>query len=286
MWSLLSQLPRLMRTIRREHDWLQDFVNANAIDGIISDNRYGLWHPELPSVILTHQLQVKTGLGNFADNGARGLHYKFLGRFDACWVVDQQEAPGLAGSLSHPEKELTGSQYIGWLSQLTMTPQPAGDYVLVLLSGPEPQRTILSNLLWHQALDHPGKVIFVEGAPQIREAADVPGHITYYGRLGVAAIQPLLAGAAMVVCRSGYTSLMDLVLLNKKAILIPTPGQTEQEYLAESLREGGFFLSEQQEGFDLQKALHRANAFPYRSFAMQGLHEVFKPVLDKWLVGL
>src|SRR6185312_274155 len=99
--GILSQLPRITKTIRREHEWLMKLCAQRQFDGIISDNRYGLFHPHIPCVILTHQVCVQTGFGNMPDNVIRKLHYKFLERFNETWIVDMPETPNLGGKLSH-----------------------------------------------------------------------------------------------------------------------------------------------------------------------------------------
>ena len=236
--GLLSQLPDILGTIKKEQKWLQQLTSARKIDGIISDNRYGLFHSSVPSVILTHQLQVKSGTGATADGFVRKLHYKFMNRFKAVWVVDTPESPGLAGTLSHPDRLPEHASYIGLLSQFENTPSIAGAdkaKLLILLSGPEPQRSMLSAILWRQVQDFDGHVVFVEGTENAPVPARIPENVEWHKRLAGKALEHLLQSAGMVVCRSGYSTIMDLTALQKQAVLIPTPGQTEQEYLAERM---------------------------------------------------
>ena len=285
MWLLLRQLPRLKRRVKEEYQWLLRFAEEQKIDGILSDNRYGLYHPRIPSVMLTHQLQVKTGFGNLCDRLLQKIHYRYLRRFQYIWVVDTKGVENLAGSLSHPAQLLPNMDYIGWLSQLQPPVQLPAQHLLVLLSGPEPQRSILSDQLWQQVLGYKGKVVFVEGTAR-KEREAIPAHIQWYPRLSSGELQPLMAAAAMVICRSGYSTLMDLLLLDKKAILIPTPGQTEQEYLGRHLQEQKIFLSYRQESFRLEKALEDAAVFPFKPLTAKGGHTAFIPVLEKWMATL
>ena len=281
--ALLLQIPRLAARIRDEHNWLIDTVKRERIDAVISDNRYGLWHRSIPTVILTHQAGIRSGFGDWADRLLRALHYRLLGRFSECWIVDTEGPGNLGGSLSHPSPLPARARYLGWISQFlapAVSTSPAD--LLILLSGPEPQRSILSDRLWEQAGCLTIPVVFVEGSASATRSA-VPGHIRHYARTGGAALQALLEGASLVVCRSGYSSLMDLVLLRKKAILIPTPGQPEQEYLADRLREGGMFYAAPQKGFSLDAALSEARYFPFRLPDDAGAHEAYKGVLDDWL---
>lgn len=287
MPRLMSQVPGLIKTVRSEHRWLKDYVKQHPVDGIISDNRYGLYHDTVPSVIITHQLSLKTGFGRFADGAFRQLHYQFLEKFDRCWVPDVAGKPNLAGSLSHPGKLPGDTQYIGWLSQMSHpAPSSPGEHLLILLSGPEPQRTILSDLLWQQAIKLEQKVVFVEGSTAAANHSSIPEHITYYQLAGAKELQPLVEQASIVICRSGYSTLMDLVLLNKKALLIPTPGQTEQVYLAAHLREQGIFMSGKQSSFHLANGLEEASRFPFHPLIQAGAHRQFVPVLDAWVASL
>ena len=157
---------------------------------------------------------------------------------------------------------------------------------MILLSGPEPQRTELSAMLWQQVQNFEGKVIFIEGSENAITPSSVPKHITYHKRLTNAALLPLLQSAGMVVCRSGYSTIMDLTILNKKTILIPTPGQTEQEYLGKHLHKEGLFYCAKQDGFDINDALKKAAAFAYRSALLGAAYSSYKTVVDEWLMAL
>ena len=237
--------------------------------------------------MLTHQPEIKTGIGQWADRVLRRIHYKYLHRFSECRIVDVAGNNNLAGSLSHPLIMPRNARYIGWLSQLVQ-PQSmpeGGKHLLILLSGPEPQRTMLADALWAQACMLKIPVVFVEGAA-LAARRDIPAHIKHHGQVAGAALQALLEDASIIVCRSGYSTLMDLILLRKKAILIPTPGQTEQEYLARTLAERGMFFAIPQKNFSLALALAAAGGFPFHLPEASGAHEAFKDFLDSWVRGL
>jgi UDP:flavonoid glycosyltransferase YjiC (YdhE family) len=286
MFSIFKQIPGLLKAIRLEHDWLARITKTRHFDGIISDNRYGLFHSTIPSVFITHQLQVRTGMGDATDGILRNLHYRYINRFRQCWVADLPEAPGLGGSLSHPNVLPARTEYLGLLSQFTpVDDRKANDakHLLILLSGPEPQRTLLSGFLWDQVKDHEGKVVFVEGSGKAAAPPDIPPQISYYKQLTAGELTPLLQQAEMVICRSGYSTLMDLVAFGKKAILIPTPGQTEQEYLAKKLKAEGRFLSTTQKSFDLQDVLKQAMSFPFKAFNGALDFTKHQEVMDNWI---
>jgi predicted glycosyltransferase len=279
--NILRQIPKILRRIRQEHHWLLHTVRNEGIDAVISDNRYGLWHPQIPCFILTHQAGVITGLGPLADAMVRRLHFSALQRFDQTWLVDVPQNPGLSGKLAHPPRLPQNARYIGWLSQL-QAPERTTDagYVLVLLSGPEPQRGILADMLWTQACAMPEQAfVFVEGKTDAVRTG-LPPHIRHYPRASTAQLQDILAGASMVVCRSGYSSLMDLALFKKPAILIPTPGQTEQEYLARKLQIDGVFMHSPQQAFELRDALKAASRFPFRNIGSRDDFQLFESLLD------
>ncbi len=282
--SLISQIPRLLKVIRQEHEWLLQYTKKEKIDGIISDNRYGLHNPHIPSVILTHQLQVLTGMGNMCDAIARKLHYSFLNKFNQCWVVDVADIPNLSGKLGHPATLPPHAKYIGLLSQMEASAELlTEEHILILLSGPEPQRSILSQLLWQQTQTLNRKIVFVEGSNDAPTPTHIPPHITYHKLLTHKELQPLIMRAAMVVCRSGYSTLMDLTALHKKAILIPTPYQTEQEYLGKYLHEQGIYYSTPQKDFNLTNALTQAAQFPFKDVGLGSRHEGYKGVTEEWI---
>jgi UDP-N-acetylglucosamine transferase subunit ALG13 len=290
MPRLLAQVPRIRRRIAGEHAWLQQQVAGGKIDAVISDNRYGLYSAEVPCIIMTHQLQVLSGMGALADQVVRQLHYKFLEKFEACWIVDKP-ADGLSGKLAHPgQLPEMACHYIGLLSGCaggaTEQAATANPYLLVLLSGTEPQRSILQSLLWQQCLEYKEPVVFVAGSTQADIPDDIPSHIRFVQRVAGKELQQLIAGASLVLCRSGYSSVMDLAALQKPAVLIPTPGQTEQEYLARHLQEQGLFPTAAQSNFVLEEAMHAHSRLAYRQAASAEDFALYRPVLDRFIEGL
>lgn len=286
MFSIFRQTPKLLKTVRKENEWLIEQSAKLQFDGIISDNRYGLFHKRIPSVIMTHQLLARTGMGKAANALLRKLHYKYLQRFDKCWVVDVNGKECLGGKLSHPKILPDNAEYIGLLSQIEVKKTNEGEHLLILLSGPEPQRSIISEILWKQLVAYKGKVVFVEGRNDCPTRNIIPAHVTYYKQVTKTELQPLLEDANMIICRSGYSTLMDLVALGKKAIIIPTPGQTEQVYLARYLHKQGIFYSTPQRGFQLQNSLDAAKQFPFNQLSLRDSFSQYKEVIDNWLRSL
>jgi hypothetical protein len=282
--ALMMQLPRLTQTIIEEHNWLKKAVDKFGFNGVITDNRYGLYHDKVPSVILTHQVVPQTGWGKLPDSILQSLHDRRLRSFNDCWIVDAEQGPNLAGSLSRPAILPVNAKYIGLLSQHQHT-AVSEEHLLVLLSGPEPQRGILSDLLWEQLKNYTGKIAFVEGSDNVPQR-DVPANMQYYKRLTADTLTPLLAAASMVICRSGYSTLMDLLAMNKKAIIIPTPGQAEQEYLGKYLHGQDVFYCAHQQHLDIMASLNNAQHFPFKKPETKNVFEQYKTVVDEWVEKL
>jgi hypothetical protein len=261
--ALFFQLPKIALAIYREHQWLK--TNSHLFDCVISDNRYGLFNTQLTTTFVTHQLLVKAPF-KWAENIIQKVQYFFINRFSECWVPDIADYPGYAADLSHPTiMPRIPVTYIGALSQFSILNNKATNTLTVkykycfLLSGPEPQRTMLQNRIEIEAQKLSAASILIEGRP-----SDMPNHYQLRGsltKLRYASGQDLLdivMQSEFVVCRSGYSTLMELVPMHKKLILIPTPGQTEQMYLAEILAKNKLAITIDQSNFDLQKMHEKA----------------------------
>lgn len=289
--KIIGQIPRIRKQIRQEQDWLRKMIHTHKIDGVISDNRYGLHSKQVPCIFMTHQLKVRTRLGHWADRIIQRFHYRFIEKFECCWVVDIPEAPGLSGELAHTKHmPAIRTEYIGLLSQCAGRKKTIlddkEDYVLILLSGAEPQRTVLSDLLWRKAVKSDRPVIFVAGSEEAKIPENIPAHISFHKRLSSENLLIAINAASVVVCRSGYSSLMDLVALKKKAILIPTPGQSEQEYLARIMHRNGYFMRANQNKFDLHTSLLNAALFPFDEKIPDSVFTIYRTKLDIWLKSL
>jgi UDP:flavonoid glycosyltransferase YjiC (YdhE family) len=271
IFQLISSIPKILIRVNREKAWLSRWILAERPDLIISDNRYGLYARDVLSIFITHQLLIRTPFGPVADRLLQRVNYRFIRRFRMCWVPDVPGPDGLAGELSHPDRMLpVPTRYIGWLSRFgPVGPAAAGARLpgagdvsrdssfelLVLLSGPEPQRTLLEERILEQAADYTGRIVLVRGLPDGGKPLSVPARIHVYNHVPAAELEVLIRGAGQIICRSGYSTVMDLVRLGKKAILIPTPGQTEQEYLGDYLAAKGWAICIDQKGFSLGEAM-------------------------------
>lgn len=256
MWKNMAlQLPAYLVSLWREFRQVQLLIEQKQIDGIISDHRYGCFSAAVPSVFLSHQLHLILPfpvLGPLVNS----LHRYLIRRFHISWIPDIPEADGLGGKLSHPPLPLP-SRYIGWLSRLEKIRAPEKYDLLILLSGPEPMRSRLENVLREQAQRLQQRVLLVRGKPGTANS----GNHQEKEYLSAADLSIAIAASRLVVCRSGYSTLMDLAVMGKKALLIPTPGQTEQEYLARLLTQKGICYHMLQEEVDLQHGIRRSEDF-------------------------
>lgn len=253
----MASIPKILIRIKQERAWLRGFAAREELDLVISDNRYGLVVPGVLCVFVTHQLLIRTGFGRWADEWLQRMNYKMICRFSRCWVPDISGSASLAGELSGP-KRMPGvtTHYIGPLSRMERSTAVEEPYVLVILSGPEPQRTLLEKNILRQAAAVPDPIVLVRGLPGKGKTLDVaPATITVYDHLPSRELERVMAGARLVIARSGYSTVMDLARMRKRAVLIPTPGQTEQEYLGRYLGAKGWAVCIPQNKFSLAGAL-------------------------------
>jgi len=261
--KLLQQVPGVLSVIRKENKWLKKFIKENPIDAVISDNRFGMYNKSVKSIYITHQLHIETN-NSFFNWLAQKIHYRYINRYDECWVPDAQGNTNLAGRLSHPKKlPAIPVKYLGALSRFKKVSTEKKYDLLILLSGPEPQRSFFEALLLKQLKQVEFSVAFVRGLPSVTTLPESLHNISFYNHLSAEALSMLVQQSRMVLCRSGYSTVMDLVCIQQKAMLVPTPGQTEQEYLAGYLQEKKMFLSFKQENFDLKKAMNAAEKFNF-----------------------
>ena len=256
--KILLQVPKIIRSISHEHRWLDQQLDTNHWDLIISDNRYGLYTSRTRTVFITHQLGIISGFGRLGDILLRNMLYRWVNRFNTCWIPDAEGKINIAGKLSHPLSMPNHFAFIGPLSRLDKKPPLTEGHLLVLLSGPEPQRTILENKIIHQLSDIDEAVVFVRGLPSGAPLLKNKDRIRFENHLDANALSEELSTAKAVICRSGYSSVMDLLKLKKRALLIPTPGQTEQVYLAKHLGALHWFVVQEQSQLDLKKGIDSA----------------------------
>ncbi|HSP12644.1 MAG TPA: glycosyltransferase [Salegentibacter sp.] len=233
-WKLFLESPRIIKVIKTEKKQTKKLVEKYNLNGIISDNRLGVRYKHLKSVFITHQLNVLSGNTTWLSSK---LHQKYIRKFDECWVPDLPGSKNLSGILGHMKKTPDGVKYMGLLSRFRKKILPQEYKIMILLSGPEPQRSILEKILLQEFKETSEKTLFVRGVLEENEFISKINNpnLKIRNYLFGEELEDALNASEIIVCRSGYTSIMDLSKLEKKAFLIPTPGQFEQEYLAERL---------------------------------------------------
>jgi UDP-N-acetylglucosamine transferase subunit ALG13 len=251
---MFCQIPKIFKAIQHERKWLQQIIKEHTIDIVIADNRYGLYHKNAHCIFMTHQLFIKTG-NSFVEKIAQKINYFFINKFNTCWVVDNEGDSNLAGALSHPiQLPQVPVKYIGTISRFNkMATEPTID-LLVLLSGPEPQRTIFEKIVLEQIKNIPLKITLVRGLPNEKEILKLE-NVSFFNHLSALDLNKVILSSSIIVSRSGYTTVMDLAALQKPSIFIPTPGQTEQVYLAEILAQKKYCITASQENFNLKKEI-------------------------------
>ena len=248
--QMLFKLPHIYSASKREQKAVKKLVTSGQVQGIISDNRLGVRNKNVPSVYITHQLRVLSGSTTLMSSK---MHQKYISKFDTCWVPDYKNEPNLSGKLGHLDVVKENVSYIGPLSRMKQKEAFKENDILVILSGPEPQRTLLEKKLLQELAKTKKKVLLVRGVIENIKTKLKKGNITIVNYLTTPDLEKALNASELIISRSGYTTIMDLASLNKKAFFIPTPGQFEQEYLAKKLHEDNVIPSCNQDTFTVEQ---------------------------------
>lgn len=250
-WKILLELPRIQKVISEEKRIIKKLVLEKKVDGIISDNRFGVYNKNVPCVFITHQLNVLSGTTSLISSK---IHQRIIRKFDACWVPDEDAAIlNLSGKLGHMKRNIFPVTYIGILSRMHREEMPIKNEILIILSGPEPQRTLFEKHLKEIYSKTEKSILMVQGIVEKEQKWSKYGNIEIVNYLKSEALELQINASDLVISRSGYSSLMDLAAIGKKAFFIPTPGQYEQEYLAERLMNLGIAPSCSQKEFSEEK---------------------------------
>lgn len=298
--GLIRQLPGLIRSVRSEHVSLRRLIRETGAGIVVSDNRYGLYASQATCIFVGHQIHLRAPrMLRLGQTLVNRLNHWLISRFDHCWVPDHAGPDNLSGELSHPCGERRSPKsgnmrFIGPLSRFAAlagdpadNPLPArfpDSFYLVMLSGPEPQRSLLEEELNRQLPKLAHAVVVMrglvgeDGTPQKKKSQPVdpqPGDpslpdpllpdlppVVRFEHLEDAPLAWLIRHARLVICRPGYSTLMDLAVFGKKAVVIPTPGQTEQEYLGERMEKMGWVCCIPQTGLNLSVHVEMAEDRP------------------------
>ncbi len=234
--KLFLQVPHIIKTIASEKKLTSRLVREKNLSGIISDNRWGVRSKVVPSVFITHQVNVLSGITTFLSSS---LHRRYISKFDECWIPDNEGEPNLSGKMGHISGSSLNLKYIGILSRFQKQNFLVKYDIAVILSGPEPQRNILEKILKKELANKNLKILLVRGVVEPKQKCETKSNITIYNFMTSGELEELLNQSNLVICRPGYTSLMDMAVLEKRVFVIPTPGQYEQEYLFRRLLKKG-----------------------------------------------
>src|ERR1035437_2039708 len=298
--KMAVQIPKILSGIKREHEQLKKIIKEKKIDAVISDNRFGLWSKQIPCVFITHQLMVKSPFG---EKIIHKLNNNYTSKYSECWIPDTRVGDGLSGDLARKFPLHGNAKYIGVISRFVNRPfDPAcrtgrsapgdkiGNDILIILSGPEPQRTVFEKKILEQLASPPipnqkeKGVLIVQGITEKNERAKISKNVEMVSHLTSEELQKKIISSEIIASRPGYSTVMDMAVLGKKTIFVPTPGQTEQEYLADYFSEKKIAYSASQNKFDLQFALRESEK--YRGFTEKYSGEEFKEVVDDFILSL
>ncbi len=264
VFKMALQLPKFIAAIEAEHEATQKIVNDAGVDVVISDNRYGCYSARAKSVLMTHQANVlMPAAWKFAQPILNRFNHAQIKKFDDCWIP--APAAHLFPELMSVSFPVT---YIGFLSRFKMQDLPYQYDVMAICTGPEPQRSIFESMVT-QALKHTSlKCILVRSKVEPQQQTHTIGNLVVFNYLNSEAMGRLMQESRVVISRSGYSTVMDLMKLNKRSVLIPTPGQTEQEYLGQILQERQQACCVAQKDFNFQRAWEATEQ-------LTGLHHYF-----------
>lgn len=281
--KILAQLPRLLQTIHAEHRWLKHLLEKRHFDLVISDNRYGLFTSNIPCVFITHQVEIRIPQSEWLQRLVNHINHWFIRQYKACLIPDYPGGDSMAGELSAPGS-LPAAHYLGNLSRFGIPSQTPYTYdLLVLLSGPEPQRTLLEKIIREQAVGLQLKTLMVLGKPASGEKPLTEGNLLLRPHVPAGELEQLIMQSKLVIARAGYSTIMDLCKLGRHAILIPTPGQTEQHYLGRNVSEKNWFVVTDQETLSLPmliKAYEQKQFSPFPEWAFNRYKTVMKELLE------
>jgi len=259
-WSLLKQTPKLLKTIKLEQTEIEALALKNGVDVIISDNRYGCYSAYTYNIMVSHQINIPLPyLYKWFAPAVNKQSQYYFSKFDEIWIPDYPNRI-LTGEMSTTDGMKSAAVFVGPLSRLEKKSIDKQHYVLVILSGPEPQRGIFEQKILNQAKFANEQIVLVRGTKTDLQH-NIPDNVKIIDFANSNEINQMLLEAKHIICRSGYSSIMDIIALQSTAFMVPTPGQTEQEILAKTLKEKKVILSSPQTQFNLSNAIHALENF-------------------------
>lgn len=282
VWKMITQLPKFFQTIKKENQQVESIVEKEKIDLIISDNRYGCWSAKVPCAFITHQSNILMPKRfGWMQGLVRRRNRDYMEKFTHRWIPDFAGGNTISGELNtfSNDAEKSKFEFIGPLSRFKFQSNAILKYdVVAIFSGPEPQRSVFEKIVTAQLQKSNLRFCIVRGDFSAKEKKVSENVFNY---LASEELENVIASSSVVIARSGYSTIMDLAVMEKKAILVPTPGQTEQEYLAKALSEKKIAVCVDQQSFDLDKAMKQiSNSAGFKnSVSHANFHDALKRFL-------
>jgi len=261
--KFVTRLPIYISEIVQEHSKIERLVKSHPCDRIISDSRFGVYERGIPSFFIFHQLRfIAPKRVKFFEMFTEGFNYLFKDNFDKFLIPDTKE-DSLSGDLSHNLLYFKQSkiEYLGPLGDLEKKDLFSDIDYFISLSGPEPQRSVLEKKIMDQISSLKGRIVVTLGKPEEEKTEYFSDNIQIFSCLNRKKQEEMMNRAKLIITRSGYTTLMELAFLGKKALFIPTPGQTEQIYLADYHMNKKNFYSVSQNKLNLVKDVEKAKKY-------------------------
>ncbi|HET8752924.1 MAG TPA: glycosyltransferase [Salinimicrobium sp.] len=252
----LIRSPQLFLSYLAERKAIRRIISEEKIDGIISDNRPGIYSEKVPSVYISHQLKVFSGLTSFLSSK---FHQFLIKKFDETWIPDEESGKNLSGAMSHGISLPIPVKFMGIYSRFRKIDLKKEFDICVLLSGPEPQRSLLEKILLKKLIFEDKKVLFIRGRMDEKPTLEKRENFEFHNFLSGKDLEIALNKSDIILARSGYSTLLDLAVIEQKAFFIPTPGQYEQEYLAQRMEDLKIAPFCKQEDFEKEKLLEISN---------------------------
>jgi len=256
------QVPVILWRLIKERRHTKYLVEHHDIDMLFSDSRFGVFSGDIPSYFITHQLRFPLPrLLKWMTPLSEWYNRYFFSQYHKVFVIDAEGNINLSRDLSHKGRIAKHEKlvYVGALSSIKPKQTEEDIDVLVSISGPESARTYFEEIILRQIDTIPGKKVIVLGKPGESERVQKNQDVTIFNHVSRKKMTELMNRSKLIVCRSGYSTVMELVALNKPAVLVPTPGQTEQEYLARYYQQQQMFYVTKQRQLDLRRAVEVAS---------------------------
>ncbi len=262
VFKMAFSIPKILKKINEEKKFLKEIVSKEIIDGVISDNRYGLGISDVPSVLMLHQLMIKSPFG---ESVLHQITLNYVKQFSFCWVPDLPGENNLSGDLAHQYLLPDNARFVGALSRFSSFQKNEKTETkydsLVIISGPEPQRTVFEKMIMQQVPKLPQQTLVVLGKPENIAKSEKIGNAEIVSHLNAEQLFNAISASKLVLTRPGYSTIMDLAVMKKKAIFVPTPGQTEQEYLGNLYHQKKLHLCVTQNELNIAKAIEQISEY-------------------------